>query len=171
MALNRVTAYTDGACSGNPGPGGYGVVLLNSTGVFEFSAHVADTTSNRMEILAAVSALNRSEPADQFMVFSDSKYVVNIGNLWLEGWRRSNWRKSDGRPVANVDLLKDLVAAIARHERVDWRWVRGHAGNQYNERADQLARRASTGREVSFGPAGDERRAGSSTYTAISFDF
>lgn len=137
-------AYTDGACSGNPGPGGWGVLLLAREGEAvvkerSLSGGEALTTNNRMELLAAISALEALSRASDVTVVTDSAYVKNGVTGWIHGWKRNGWRTSDGKPVKNVDLWQRLDAAQARH-RVTWRWIKGHAGHAENERADELAR-------------------------------
>ena len=135
----RVQIWTDGACSGNPGPGGWGAVLIWNGHERELKGGEANTTNNRMELTAAaeaLEALNRSAAAD---LYTDSQYVRGGITAWLANWKRNNWRTADRKPVKNVDLWQRLDAARERHE-VTWHWVRGHAGTDGNERADQLAR-------------------------------
>ena len=137
-------AYTDGACSGNPGPGGWGALLVAREGDSvlrerELSGGEAETTNNRMELLAAISALESlTRPAD-ITVVTDSAYVRNGITTWLEGWKRNGWRTAARAPVKNEDLWRRLDTARSRHS-VTWEWVRGHAGHPENERADALAR-------------------------------
>ena len=137
-------AYTDGACSGNPGPGGWGVLMLAREGdavVRERTLCGGErmTTNNRMELLAAISALEAlSRPAD-ITVVTDSAYVKNGVTSWIHGWKRNGWKTAGRQPVKNADLWERLDAAQARH-RVTWRWIKGHAGHAENERADELAR-------------------------------
>jgi ribonuclease HI len=137
-------AYTDGACSGNPGPGGWGVLMLARDGGTvvrsrELQGGAADTTNNRMELLAAISALEALTRASVITVVTDSAYVKNGVSTWIHGWKRNGWRTSDKKPVKNVDLWQRLDEAQARH-RVTWEWIKGHAGHPENERADELAR-------------------------------
>ncbi|MCU0800681.1 MAG: ribonuclease HI [Rhodobacteraceae bacterium] len=137
-------AYTDGACSGNPGPGGWGVLLIAREGDVvvkerELAGGEALTTNNRMELLAAISALEALKVASEITIVTDSAYVKNGITEWIAGWKRKNWRTAGGPPVKNVDLWQRLDAAQARH-RVTWRWIKGHAGHAENERADALAR-------------------------------
>ena len=137
-------AYTDGACSGNPGPGGWGVLMLARDGGTvvrsrELQGGAADTTNNRMELLAAISALEALTRASVITVVTDSAYVKNGVSTWIHGWKRNGWRTSDKKPVKNVDLWQRLDEAQARH-RVTWEWIKGHAGHLENERADELAR-------------------------------
>ena len=139
-------AYTDGACSGNPGPGGWGVVLQAMEGDAvvrerELSGGEADTTNNRMELMAAIAALESLTRPSQITVVTDSAYVKNGITEWLANWRRRGWRTASGSPVKNVELWQRLDAAQTPH-RVRWQWVKGHAGHPQNERADALARAA-----------------------------
>ncbi|MEM6914823.1 MAG: ribonuclease HI [Pseudomonadota bacterium] len=136
-------AYTDGGCSGNPGPGGWGVVLeavkdgqvLKSR---ELSGGEAETTNNRMELTAAIMALESLERASRITVVTDSTYVKNGITQWIHAWKRNGWKTSDKKPVKNADLWQQLDVAQVRHD-VLWDWVKGHAGHEQNERADQLA--------------------------------
>ena len=137
-------AYTDGACSGNPGPGGWGVLLLARDGAVVVKEHMlsggeADTTNNRMELLAAISALEGLSRASAITIVTDSAYVKNGVTTWIHGWKRNGWKTADRKPVKNVDLWQRLEAAQARHQ-VIWKWIKGHAGHAENERADALAR-------------------------------
>jgi ribonuclease HI len=137
-------AFTDGACSGNPGPGGGGVLLQARDGdkvVKErtLSGGEAETTNNRMELLAAISALEALGRATAITLVTDSAYVKNGVTQWIFGWKRNGWRTADRKPVKNVDLWQRLDAAQARHQ-VRWEWIKGHAGHPGNERADELAR-------------------------------
>ncbi len=137
-------AYTDGACSGNPGPGGWGVVLVACEGgavlrTRELSGGSPATTNNRMELMAAISALEALERPSRLTVITDSAYVKGGITEWLPGWKRRGWRTADGKPVKNDDLWRRLEDAAARHA-VGWDWVKGHAGHPENERADALAR-------------------------------
>ncbi|WP_108262477.1 ribonuclease HI [Mangrovicoccus ximenensis] len=137
-------AYTDGACSGNPGPGGWGVILIAREGDSvvkerELNGGEADTTNNRMELLAAISALEALSRPSKLTLVTDSAYVKNGITQWLAGWKRKGWKTAGGSAVKNVDLWKRLDEARARHD-VTWEWVKGHAGHPENERADELAR-------------------------------
>ncbi|NLF79761.1 MAG: ribonuclease HI [Clostridia bacterium] len=138
----KVIIYTDGACSGNPGPGGWGAVLLYGEQSRELSGSVGATTNQRMELTAAIRALqNLNQPCD-VTLFSDSAYVVNAFNRhWLDNWQRNGWLNAKKQPVDNQDLWRELLAAAARHT-VSWCKVKGHAGDNYNERCDALARAA-----------------------------
>ena len=142
--MTELFAYTDGACSGNPGPGGWGVLMIARDGVVtvkerELQGGEALTTNNRMELLAAISALEALGRASPIVVVTDSAYVKNGVGIWIHGWKRNGWRTSDGKPVKNVDLWQRLDEAQRRHS-VEWRWIKGHAGHAENERADALAR-------------------------------
>ena len=133
-----VVIYTDGACRGNPGPGGWGAVLMFGEHEREIWGGEGATTNNRMELTAAAAALEALRRPCRVVLHTDSEYVRNGVTRWHQGWVRRNWRNSAGDPVANMDLWQRLLAAAAHHQ-VDWRWVRGHAGDAMNERADQLA--------------------------------
>ncbi|MBZ4023636.1 ribonuclease HI [Rhodobacter sp. TJ_12] len=137
-------AWTDGACSGNPGPGGWGVLMRAMDGATvvkerELSGGEADTTNNRMELMAAISALEALTRDSAITITTDSAYVKNGVESWIHGWKRNGWRTAGKKPVKNVDLWQRLDAAQARH-RVTWKWIKGHAGHAENERADELAR-------------------------------
>ena len=137
-------AYTDGACSGNPGPGGWGVLLRAIKGADivkerTLNGGAAETTNNQMELLAAISALEALEKPSKITVVTDSAYVKNGVTGWIFGWKRNGWRTSNKKPVKNVELWQRLDKAAARHT-VTWEWVKGHAGYSENERADELAR-------------------------------
>jgi ribonuclease HI len=138
-AKPQVTIYTDGACSGNPGPGGWGAVLISGPHRKEICGGEAQTTNNRMELAAAIAALDALKKPSRVDLHSDSEYLRNGISVWIEGWKRNGWRTSAKQPVKNVELWQRLDAARQRHE-VDWHWVRGHAGHIENERADELAR-------------------------------
>ena len=137
----HVIIHTDGACTGNPGPGGWGAVLGRRPreGV---SGGEAQTTNNRMELMAAIEALEALKRPCKVDLHTDSKYVKNGITTWIHGWKRNGWRTAAKKPVKNADLWQGLDAALARHE-VEWHWVKGHAGHPENERADELARGAS----------------------------
>jgi len=137
-------AYTDGACSGNPGPGGWGALLIARDGASEvkrreLSGGEAGTTNNRMELLAAIAALESLTRPTTITMVTDSQYVKNGVTSWIHGWKKNGWKTSARKPVKNEDLWKRLDAAQATH-RVQWEWVKGHAGHPENERADELAR-------------------------------
>ena len=137
--MKKVTVYTDGACSGNPGPGGWCAILVYNENEKLISDGEEETTNNRMELTAVVSALEALKTECEVDIVSDSKYVVDaINKGWLESWQNKNWRKADGKPVLNVDLWKRLVFQLNRHE-VSFLWVKGHDGHGYNERCDEAA--------------------------------
>lgn len=136
-----VEIWTDGACSGNPGPGGWGAVLVYGATEKELSGAEPETTNNRMELMAAISALNTLKRPCHIVLHTDSQYVKGGITGWIFGWKKNGWRTADKKPVKNIDLWQALDEAIARHE-VEWRWVKGHAGEPNNERADGLARAA-----------------------------
>ena len=135
----RVTIYTDGACSGNPGPGGWGAILSFGDREKELMGGEAHTTNNRMELTAAISALEALKRACSVDLHTDSEYVKNGITTWIKSWKKNGWRTADRKPVKNIDLWQRLDAALAAHE-VRWHWVKGHAGHAMNERADALAR-------------------------------
>jgi ribonuclease HI len=135
----RVVIHTDGACSGNPGPGGWGVVLEYDGHVRELFGGAPMTTNNRMELTAAIEALRALKGRRSVELHTDSEYLRNGIGKWIHGWKRNGWRTADRKPVKNVELWQALDTLAAEHD-VDWRWVRGHAGHDLNERADELAR-------------------------------
>ncbi len=137
--MKKVVIYTDGACSGNPGPGGWGALLIYGDREREICGGEADTTNNRMELTAAIRALQALTEPCNVELFTDSTYVRQGITVWLANWRRKNWRTAAGKPVKNQDLWQDLEAAASPHA-VAWHWVKGHAGDAGNERADELAR-------------------------------
>ncbi len=142
--MAELYAYTDGACSGNPGPGGWGVLLQAIEGgemrkERALKGGEAETTNNRMELLAAINALEVLERPSTLTIITDSAYVKNGIEAWLHGWKRNGWRTASKKPVKNVELWQRLDEAQARHQ-VRWQWVKGHAGHPENERADLLAR-------------------------------
>lgn len=141
-----ITAYTDGACSGNPGPGGWGAILIATDGDTvlrerELSGGMPDTTNNRMELMAAIAVLEALTRPTRVRIVTDSAYLKNGITSWIAGWKRNGWKTSAKKPVKNVDLWQRLDAARAAHE-VEWDWIKGHAGHPGNERADALARAA-----------------------------
>ena len=135
----EIVIYTDGACSGNPGPGGWGAILISGEHRKELSGGEAVTTNNRMELLAAISALEALKGPSHVDLHTDSKYVQDGIGKWIHGWKKNGWKTADRKPVKNVELWQRLDAARLRHE-VKWHWVKGHAGHDENERADELAR-------------------------------
>lgn len=156
--MPELFAYTDGACSGNPGPGGWGVLLVARDGDLvlkerALSGGEALTTNNRMELLAAISALEGLRRESHITIVTDSAYVKNGVTGWIHGWKRNGWKTADRKDVKNVDLWQRLDAAQARH-KVDWRWIKGHAGHEENERADALAREGMEPFKPQKSPAG-----------------
>ncbi|MBW7057102.1 ribonuclease HI [Paracoccus bogoriensis] len=142
--MTDLYAWTDGACSGNPGPGGWGVLMRALDGATvvkerELQGGEAQTTNNRMELMAAISALEALTRPSKIVIVTDSNYVRNGVTQWIHGWKRNGWKTADKKPVRNVDLWQRLDAAQAVHQ-VEWRWIKGHAGHAENERADELAR-------------------------------
>ena len=135
-----VAIWTDGACSGNPGPGGWGAILEFKGREKEIFGGAPDTTNNRMELTAAIEALKALSRACEVELHTDSEYLRNGITKWIHGWKRNGWRTADKKPVKNADLWQALDTLIATHD-VDWHWVRGHAGHDINERADELARK------------------------------
>lgn len=135
-----IEIWTDGACSGNPGPGGWGVVMVKGGETWEFYGGEKETTNNRMEMIAAIEALNALKRPSQVTLHTDSTYLKDGLTKWIHGWKRNGWKTAAKKPVKNKELWLALEAAAARHE-VTWKWVRGHAGDPGNERADELARR------------------------------
>ena len=138
---NTVDIWTDGACSGNPGPGGWGAILTYGGTEKELSGAEPATTNNRMELMAAIEALNALKRASKVRLHTDSKYVMDGVTKWIHGWKKNGWKTADKKPVKNEDLWKLLDEANARHE-VTWKWVKGHSDNEMNNRADELARNA-----------------------------
>lgn len=142
--MPELYAYTDGACSGNPGPGGWGALLIARDGARvvkerELSGGEADTTNNRMELMAAITALETLDKSSELTVVTDSVYVKDGLTKWIHGWKKNGWRTAAKKPVKNEDLWRRLDEAQARHS-VKWEWIKGHAGHPENERADALAR-------------------------------
>lgn len=135
---SHVAIYTDGACQGNPGPGGWAAILVHKTTEKELSGAVPETTNNRMELQGVIEGLKALKRHCNVEVYSDSQYVVRGVNEWLKGWQRNNWRRADKKPVENQDLWQDLAEQLTRHD-VTLHWVRGHNGHPMNERADLLA--------------------------------
>ena len=135
----KVAIWTDGACSGNPGPGGWGAILVFGEARKELKGGEGLTTNNRMELMGAISALEALTRACDVEIHTDSQYVRGGVTGWIHNWKRNGWRTADKKPVKNEDLWRRLDAATERHE-INWRWVKGHAGDPMNERADELAR-------------------------------
>ena len=138
---NLVTIFTDGSCLSNPGPGGWAAVLRWRDNEKEFVGHEANTTNNRMELKAAIMGLNAVTRAMPVALHTDSRYVMNGVQDWMPRWKANGWKTASKKPVANQDLWKQLDQAVQRHG-ITWHWVKGHAGNEFNERCDQLARSA-----------------------------
>jgi ribonuclease HI len=135
----RVVIHTDGACSGNPGPGGWGAVIRYGKDMREMKGGDGRTTNNRMELLAAIKALESLDHRSVVDLYTDSEYLRNGISLWMANWKKNGWRTYDKKPVKNVDLWERLDLAAARHD-ITWHWLRGHVGHEENERADELAR-------------------------------
>ena len=135
----RVQIYTDGACSGNPGPGGWGVLMLWKGQEKELCEGEFETTNNRMELMAAIMSLEHLKRSMEVDIFTDSVYVRDGITQWIHNWKKNGWRTSAKKQVKNADLWKRLEVSMQRH-KVNWHWVKGHAGNKENERADELAR-------------------------------
>ncbi len=136
--LPLVEIYTDGACRGNPGPGGWAALLRTGTKERELAGGEDMTTNNRMELVAAIRALEALKKPCRVALYTDSNYVRDGITKWIHGWRRNGWKTADRKPVKNAELWQALLEAAAPH-RIDWRWVKGHAGHPENERADRLA--------------------------------
>lgn len=135
----NVVIYTDGACSGNPGPGGWGAILMSGQHRKELKGGEANTTNNRMELFAAIAALEQLKGPSRVDLHTDSAYLRNGITQWIHGWKRNGWRTADRKPVKNAELWQRLDEATRRHD-VSWHWVKGHSGHPENERADELAR-------------------------------
>lgn len=147
MIETNVEIYTDGACANNPGPGGFGIILIykdknNNLHSKEYSKGFTKTTNNRMELTAVIEALNMLKKPCNIKLYSDSKYVVDaINQKWLEGWQKANWKLNTKNPVKNIDLWKKYLEAQKNH-KIEFIWVKGHASNKYNEMCDKLAVKA-----------------------------
>ena len=141
LPLSLVELYTDGACRGNPGIGGWGALLRSDSHQKELFGHEENTTNNRMELMAAIRGLEAVETRGQVVLFTDSQYVCKGITEWIANWKRKGWKTASGKPVKNSDLWADLDGVCKRHT-VEWRWVRGHTGKPGNERADALANMA-----------------------------
>ena len=136
--MKEVTIYTDGACSGNPGPGGWAALLMFGTIEKLISGGEADTTNNRMELMATIKALKHLKEPCRIHLFTDSKYVLQGMTEWIKGWEAKGWKTADKKPVKNVDLWQ-LLQAAAKPHRIDWHWVKGHSGDVHNDRVDLAA--------------------------------
>jgi len=141
----RVDIFTDGACSGNPGPGGWAAILRSGAAEKEISGGETATTNNRMELMAVIHGLNALKSSSSVTVHTDSRYVMDGATQWLTRWKANGWKTSDKKPVRNEDLWRALDTAMAAHE-VKWRWIRGHSDHVENDRADALARAAIPGK-------------------------
>jgi ribonuclease HI len=142
--VTNVDIFTDGACSGNPGPGGWGVILRTGAHEKELSGGDAATTNNRMELTAVIRGLEALKRPSVVTIHTDSRYVMDGLTQWMPRWKKNGWKTADKKPVKNDDLWRELDLQCARHE-LQWRWVRGHSGHPENERADSLARAAIPG--------------------------
>ncbi len=140
QGVSMIEIYTDGACSGNPGPGGWGVLISDEDGERELFGGEPETTNNRMEMQAVIEALKATSGA--IILYTDSQYVKNGITTWIHGWKRNGWKTASRKPVKNKDLWIE-TDDLASGREIDWRWVKGHAGHEGNERADELARRGS----------------------------
>ena len=138
MTLSKVEIYTDGACKGNPGPGGWGCILMSNGVEKELYGYEANTTNNRMELMAVIAALEALKKPCEVDLHADSQYVLKGIKEWIHGWKVRGWKTADKKPVKNDDLWMRLDAATKPH-KIKWHWVKGHAGHEMNERADQLA--------------------------------
>lgn len=139
----KIEIYTDGACSGNPGPGGWGAILRFGKKERELSGGERQTTNNRMEMMAAIASLQALKEACQIDLYTDSKYLLQGVTEWLQGWKQRGWKTASKQPVKNLDLWQQLDELLeAQDHEIQWHWVRGHSGHIENERADQLARSA-----------------------------
>jgi ribonuclease HI len=136
--MKQVQIFTDGACKGNPGPGGWGVLLRMGVHEKEMSGGEPDTTNNRMEMTAVIKGLNALTEPCEITLQTDSKYVIDGITKWVHGWKKKGWVNASKQPVRNADLWHELIEAVARH-KVNWEWVRGHSGHVENERVDKLA--------------------------------
>ena len=137
--MKHINIFTDGACSGNPGPGGFAAIVQYDDYEQEITGGETNTTNNRMELIAVIEALNSLKESFKITLYTDSQYIVNaINKGWLESWISKNWKKSDGKPVLNIDLWQELVELLKIH-KVTFKWVKGHNGHPENERCDKLA--------------------------------
>lgn len=146
---NPITIYTDGACSKNPGPGGWGAILIVQGKELEMSGSEKDTTNNRMEMMAAIKGLELLPSHSQVTLFTDSQYLKNGITLWIKGWKKNGWKTADKNPVKNQDLWMALDALLVNKE-VEWKWVKAHNGNPFNERVDGLAKKSIIAAQIGF---------------------
>ena len=136
-----IKIYTDGACLGNPGPGGWGAILLYKEHRKEISGNERDSTNNRMEIRAVIEALKVIKKTSEIAIYTDSKYVLEGITKWIFGWKKNGWRTADKKPIKNLELWQELDQEVGRH-KIEWIWVKGHSGNHFNDLVDDLARNA-----------------------------
>jgi len=141
---SKIEIYTDGACLGNPGPGGWGAILLYKEHQKKISGKEKDTTNNRMEMRAVIEALRSLKKSAEALVYTDSKYVLEGITKWIFSWKKNGWRNANRKEIKNIDLWQDLDAEVAKH-KIEWVWVKGHNGNHFNELVDKLARNAVNG--------------------------
>jgi len=136
---DKIVIYTDGACSGNPGKGGWGAILMFKEHEKKISGGLKETTNNQMEIRAVIEALKTIKKPNEIIINTDSKYVMDGITKWINGWKKNGWRTADRKPVKNSELWQELDEEVGKH-MIEWRWVKGHSGNKYNDIADELAR-------------------------------
>ncbi len=136
---DKIIIYTDGACSGNPGKGGWGAILMFKEHEKKISGGLKETTNNQMEIRAVIEALKIIKKSSQIIIYTDSKYVMDGITKWINGWKKNGWRTADRKPVKNSELWQELDEEVGKHG-IEWRWVKGHSGDKYNDIADELAR-------------------------------
>jgi ribonuclease HI len=137
---SKIEIYTDGACLGNPGPGGWGAILLYGDHRKEISGAEVQTTNNRMELRAVIESLKLLKNSSELTIYTDSKYVIDGISSWIKGWKKNGWRTANRQPVKNAELWQQLDEEVTKH-KIKWQWVKGHAGNHFNEIVDQLARK------------------------------
>jgi ribonuclease HI len=153
--MKQVEIFTDGACKGNPGPGGWGAVLRTGGHEKELSGHAPATTNNRMELTAVIEALGALKSPCEVALHTDSRYVIDGITKWIFGWQKNGWKNAARKPVLNIDLWQALLIAIKPH-KISWHWVKGHAGHPENERADKLASDAALTQSQKPSPHGEE---------------